>query len=75
MNITDFKYFRTKMVIGGRVALCGEYGKCAVCGKKSSKTWLGMSMIQQYHFCSTAHFQLFLDQALGVKEYKSKEAI
>ena len=52
----DFDYFRNKAPLRHR---CGERGVCAICGKKSTKHYLGLGLISQFHFCSRKHQNMF----------------
>jgi ssDNA-binding Zn-finger/Zn-ribbon topoisomerase 1 len=57
-RITDFKYFMKKTANHS----LGEYGKCAVCGKRTMKIEIAFGFINRFHLCSPKHRELFLSQ-------------
>lgn len=54
----DYKYFK-KHEEPMSIVLCGPYGKCAVCGKKTNEHWFALGMFNQFNFCCDRHFELF----------------
>jgi hypothetical protein len=67
-KISDYKYFKEHILLNKKGEIfCGEYGICTVCGKKSREFWIALGMINQFHFCSKEHYDLFINSYIKKK--------
>lgn len=63
---TDYKYFREKTMVDEKGSVfCGEYGRCAICGKRKNLTEIAFGYVNRFHLCKGKHFDLFLKTYFG----------